>query len=378
MSELNSPGSHWFQRYILPGFAFKAVVIGGGYATGRELAEFFLPSGAWGGVFGMLLAALIWSVVAAVTFVFARQTGALDYRHFFRQLLGPFWFLYELAFVMMLVIVLAVFGAAAGTLGQVLLGLPVIAGTLALVAGIAGFTALGNDSVEALFKWVSFLLYGVYALFLGLALTHFGDRIAIAFSNHALGQTWFAGGVTYAGYNLIGAIAILPVTRHLRSDRDAVVAGLLAGPLAMTPALLFFICMAAWPEAKGVALPSDFLLNHLDMPIVRWAFQIMIFAALLESGTGTANAFIERIAGVFHDRGQVMSRKARLGVALVLLTFAVFLADRFGIIELIAKGYRFSAYVFLAIYVLPLLTIGLWRVTRPRSSAAPTMSPVVS
>ena len=34
-----------FQRFLLPAFAFKAVVIGGGYATGRELAEFFLPSG---------------------------------------------------------------------------------------------------------------------------------------------------------------------------------------------------------------------------------------------------------------------------------------------------------------------------------------------
>ena len=53
--------STWFQRFLLPGFAFKAVVIGGGYATGRELAEFFLPSGPWGGIAGMLLAMVIWS-----------------------------------------------------------------------------------------------------------------------------------------------------------------------------------------------------------------------------------------------------------------------------------------------------------------------------
>jgi len=50
-----------FQRFLLPGFAFKAVVIGGGYATGRELAEFFLPSGPWGGVAAMVLATVIWS-----------------------------------------------------------------------------------------------------------------------------------------------------------------------------------------------------------------------------------------------------------------------------------------------------------------------------
>ena len=46
----NPSKSSWFQRYLLPGLAFKAVVIGGGYATGRELAEFFLPSGPRGGL----------------------------------------------------------------------------------------------------------------------------------------------------------------------------------------------------------------------------------------------------------------------------------------------------------------------------------------
>ena len=48
---------------------------------------------------------------------------------------------------------------------------------------------------------------------------------------------WVVGGVTYASYNIVGAIVILPVLRHLTSDRDAVVAGLIAGPFAMLPAL---------------------------------------------------------------------------------------------------------------------------------------------
>ena len=56
-------GSSWFQRFLLPGLAFKAVVIGGGYATGRELAEFFLPGGPWGGLLGMVLAMLVWSLI---------------------------------------------------------------------------------------------------------------------------------------------------------------------------------------------------------------------------------------------------------------------------------------------------------------------------
>lgn len=63
--------STFFQRFLLPGFAFKAVVIGGGYATGRELVEFFLPSGPRGGLLGMLLAMLICSLICTLTFTFA-------------------------------------------------------------------------------------------------------------------------------------------------------------------------------------------------------------------------------------------------------------------------------------------------------------------
>src|SRR3546814_3426817 len=57
---------------------------------------------------------------------------------------------------------------------------------------------------------------------------------------------------------MIGAIVILPVTRHMLSARDAVAAGLLAGPLAMLPALLFFICMVAYyPAVQSEALRSE-------------------------------------------------------------------------------------------------------------------------
>src|ERR1700689_5832497 len=83
--------SSWFQRYLLPGFAFKAVVIGGGYATGRELAEFFLPSGPQGGLLAILLAMVIWSVVCAVTFCLASATKSWTFRTFFQPALGPFW-----------------------------------------------------------------------------------------------------------------------------------------------------------------------------------------------------------------------------------------------------------------------------------------------
>ena len=354
-----------FQRFLLPGFAFKAVVIGGGYATGRELAEFFLPSGPWGGVTAMLLATLIWSGVCVATFRFARAAGARDYQTFVRALLGPGWIVFEAAYVLFVILILAVFGAAAGAIAASL-GLPAMVGTLALMTSIALVVAYGNASVERLFTYVSFLLYGVYALFLLLALTHFGGLIVAGFSRHVPMEGWVTGGVTYASYNIIGAVVILPVLRHLTSDRDAVIAGLIAGPLAMLPALLFFCCMMAYyPQIGAVTLPSDFLLQRLDLPLFRLLFQLMIFAALLESGTGSVHAINERIGNAWRRRhGHSLGRGARLAIALVILTGCMFLAARFGLVALIANGYRLLAAMFLLVYVLPVLTIGIFKLRR--------------
>lgn len=360
-----------FQRFVLPGLAFKAVVIGGGYATGRELAEFFLPSGPWGGLFGMLLAMVIWSVICVATFLFARMAHALDYRTFFKHLLGRFAVLFELAYFPSIVLVLAVFGAAAGAIGHALFTWPPLYGTLCLVAGIGYFTMFGNSSVERLFKWVSIFLYVTYAVFLIIALTKFGGGIASSFAKTVPTTGWVAGGITYSAYNIIGAVVILPVLRHCASNADAVKAGLLAGPLAMLPAIVFFVCMCAFfPQIRGETLPSDFMLRQMNLPLFHLIFQAMIFSALLESGTGTVHSVNERIAWTFRRHGaRELPKSARLAIAAAMLVGSVFLADRFGLVTLIAKGYRMFAYAMLALYVAPLLTIGVWRLwAAPRVS----------
>jgi uncharacterized membrane protein YkvI len=358
----------WFQRYLLPGLAFKAVVIGGGYATGRELAEFFLPSGPQGGLLAILLAMLIWSTVCAATFCLARATASWDYRTFFKNLLGRFWILFEAAYLLFMVLILAVFGAAAGAIGAAVLDWPPLAGTLCLIACIIVFSAYGNTSVETLFKWVSIFLYGIYALFVGLSLSAFGGRILTNLTIPAPMDGWAAGGLTYASYNVVGAVIILPVLRHLRSHKDALVAGVLAGPLAMIPALLFFICMIAYyPQIAGEALPSDFLLKRLNFPAFHFLFQLMIFMALLESSTGFVHAINERVALAYAARRRrILPVAARVAITGVLLIGSIFLATRFGLVTLIARGYRALAYIFLAVFVLPVLTLGLRQLWKMR------------
>lgn len=360
----------WFKRLLLPGLAFKAVVIGGGYATGRELAEFFLSVGPRGGLLAILLATLLFSLLCAITFVVARRLQTYDYRSFFKQLLGPAWPLFELTYLLFVVLILAVYGAAAGAIGAAVFGAPDWVGTVTLMAGIAAVVAFGNNAVERLFRDVSYLLYGVYALFIIIALISFGDRVPGAFSAHPQTSGWALNGITYVGYNIIGAVVILPVLRHLASDRDAIVSGMFAGPLAMLPALLFFVPMVVfYPEVQEAALPSDFMLQKIGIPAFHLLFQAMIFAALLESGTSAVHAINERIGHAWEaHRGVSLSRRSRLVIALLLLIGCMFVANRFGLVALIANGYRALAYILLAVFVLPLLTVGLYRLRRPHQA----------
>jgi uncharacterized membrane protein YkvI len=377
--ELQRPGN-WFQRILLPGFVFKGVVIGGGYATGRELVEFFFGSGPMGALYGILLTMLIWSVVCAASFAFAHAVRAYDYRDFFRELLGPFWVLFELSYLALIVLIIAVIAAAAGATGTLLLGWPGWIGAGLLMGAIVAVCTFGSAGVERMFRFSSLFLYGVYALYLVLALSRFGDRATANLASGAPTDGWVTGGLFYASYNVIGVIAVLPFLVHQCSRRDAIVSGLLAGPLAMLPGLLFFLSMIAFYPAIGdEALPSNFLLAQIGAGWFTALFNMMLFVALLETGVGGVNAITNRVADAFQARYQ--ATLPRLGF-LVLSAAIVFgsgvVATQVGLIDLIAKGYGAFAYVMLAIFIVPLLTFGLWRLTRTAPETLPALSQEIS
>lgn len=365
-----------WQRVFLPSVVFMSVVIGGGYATGRELVEFFLRLGPTAALLGMALAALVWSVVFAASLEFARVTGSYDYRSFFRQLLGRGWILFEIVYLALLVLVLAVLGAATGEILRDLAGLPTWTGTTLFAALIVTLAWSGTAAIERFFSWWGGLLYVAYAVFFVLCVTSFGDAIAAALSAPAPpGATpgaWPASGLAYAAYNIAVVPALLYCARYQRSRRDSLVAGLLAGPVAMLPGMLFLVAMLAkYPEIVAAPIPLQVLLDALGARWLDVAMQIVIFGTLVQTGIGVVHGFNERLVGALAPRARSgAERRYRLGAACVLLLVSTVLAAKVGLIGLIARGYGYSGWAVLAVYVLPLLTLGLYRIAR-HGRAAP-------
>ncbi|KUK56547.1 MAG: hypothetical protein XD80_1860, partial [Synergistales bacterium 53_16] len=138
-----------YKKFILPGLISQSVIIAGGYGTGRELVEYFVNYGTLGGILGMLLVTTtLWALVFAVSYEFARTFQVYDYRSFFKELLGPGWVLYEICYIVLLLIVLGVVGAASGSIFMQSFGLPPMVGAGLFLIGIAALTYWGSFVIE--------------------------------------------------------------------------------------------------------------------------------------------------------------------------------------------------------------------------------------
>src|SRR3546814_5717172 len=97
---------------------------------------------------------LVWSAVLMASFELARVARAYYYRSFFRVLLGRGWFVFEIGYFLLMLVILAVMGAAAGQIVHSLFGLPKLVGSLAMIAA-TGAMLVFNSAVIHKFLIVS-------------------------------------------------------------------------------------------------------------------------------------------------------------------------------------------------------------------------------
>jgi len=350
------------RRYFLPGFLFQSVVIAGGYGTGAELSQFFLAQGPLGGLLAIVVATVLFSAVSMATFELARLWGAFDYRHFFQQLLGRGWWLFEVCYVGLLLIVLAVVAAASGEIMRDTFGLNYWVGVAAVMLAVGGLVFGGNDAIERFFSAWSFVLYGVYIIFFIWCFRVLGDDIVANLSAAPVGRGWAWAGLAYAGYNLAVIPPVLAALRLHETRRETFIAGALAGPIAMIPGLLFFLPMIGlYPELLEATVPSTVLLEALGSRGFQIAFQVVLFGTLIETGAGLIHAVNERIAGFQEDREGELAPWMRPAVAVGLLGLGTAISS-FGLTGLIARGYGTFTIGFIVVYVIPVLTIGVWKI----------------
>lgn len=362
--------STWFQRYLLPGFIVQSAVIAGAYGSGKELEQFFLGHGPIGGLLGMTVTMMVFSMVLMAAYEFARKFRLFDYRSFCKALLGPAWPLYEILYVLMMILVISIVGAVSGDILHDSFGFPTWVGVAGIMFLIAVIVFFGSTAVEKVLATWSFVLFGTYLSFLGWHLVQHGGQIAQNMTAFDVGAGWAKSGLAYSGYNLAAVPALVFCIRHQQKRSEALIAGALAGPLAMLPAMLFFVAMIGQYDLLIAAgddgpLPVTILMDALQgAEFFVYLFPIVLFGTFVETGVAFIHGVNERIDHTFAEKGVHMPNWVRPAVALIILFTAVVLADAIGLTGLVAKGYGTITWGFLLVFVLPLLTYGVWLIWR--------------
>jgi uncharacterized membrane protein YkvI len=303
-------------------------------------------------------------VILAVTFEFARTFETYDYRSLLMNLLGRFWFSFELFYVTLLVVVLAVVGSAAGVLLRDFFGVPYLIGVILMLGAVGFLTFKGSGLIEKSFSVWSILIYLVYISFLVVSVLRFGDDIG---SSLASGETlpgWALGGFKYGLYNMCVIPAILFCVRHIETRRQAVSAGLIAAVIGILPAFFFYVAiLGQYPGVVTQEIPAVFVLERAGVPALLVVFVIMLFGTLIQTGTGFIHGVNQRIEHTLASRGKEFPDWQRPVIAIVLLLLSLGLA-KFGIIALVARGYGLMSWGVFVIYFVPLVTVGLHKIVR--------------
>lgn len=350
-------------RLLVPGLVLQAVMVGGGYATGRELVSFFLVNGPLSAITGMAVTAVLFSVTAIIAFELARLHSAFDYRSFCKTFMGRWWFLFEIGYIGALLLSLSVITAAAGELAVTALGLNPTLGAVLFVAVVALLLGLGTDWIERIITLWSVVFYGAYAaMFIAVFHLH-GDKMLAALPSEPLRVIpAISGGVSFTGYNITIVAILIFVARNLGTRKQALWAGALTGPLILIPGFAFLLTLTAfYPQINDMALPVGYVLEAVGNTPLTGMINVIVSCALMKTGLALLHGLNERIAGAWQGERAAMPGYVRPAIAIAAMTIATLAATGIGLIDLIGKGYRYSGYYFVLIFLVPLFTLGLKR-----------------
>lgn len=365
-----------YAKYILPGVLLQSVLIGGGYATGREIYSYGAKFGAMGWISGLTIG-IGFALFAFLTFEICRIYKVYDYKNYIKQVIGPLWPVMDVLTVLIAIMLIAVMAAATGSIFEQV-GLPNFLGAVVIVllCGLLNFK--GSKVIEKFESVGTILLYGGYILFTIIVLISKGSNISQVFA--AADTSAYDGkvtlglciwtGILYVAYNINSIpMGMFSLTRQTKR-KETFFSGLIAGLLMVIPWFLSYFAMMCFYGDTSI-VGADVATPWMEMikavnggPVLLALFSIVMGWTLVETATGCIHMIIDRFDIALEERGNARLTDKKRGLITVITLLAALLLSRIGVVTLIEKGYSYLSYGFILFYLLPTLFIGGYKIIR--------------
>lgn len=360
------------------GFVWFTSQFGGGFASGTQLYQYFINFGIWC-LLTPAIAQLFQAFFQWYALRFAFDNKTANYREFCDLFYGKarvvFSNLYELVYLMLILLAPSIAFATGGSTLNELTGIPYILCTVLVGVCIFVVALMNTDMIRKAATVVSYvLIIGILCVFLPNIAAQWGDIVS-SISQMAAGTlpvgSQESGGFGSALWNclLYGAYHVASIGLYVahaqkfenrRQCVTSMVYGFIINTVVITLVAVGLLAVAMNPELPNYSVYTLlFAQCGVAADILAPVVSILIILGSVFSGVNMITGFVNRVVTGLEKKesGETASKKRKLrtvitALACTLITFAI---AQFGLLPLVRQGYSYLGFACILVIVIPFL-----------------------
>ncbi len=357
---------------------------GAGFASGTQELQYFANHG-WFGVFVPIITFAIIAFTYYIGLETARQTDKWGYDLWSKEAFGSASkFLtpaMDFSIIITTIAATAATIATGGLLGNQYLGLPVAVGSIAMFIIVTILCIFGENLVRKNAMIMTSAILVIISIVLVAGLIKFAPDIARLFREGYVNPNsakWSISGsadtvpgnignsilwgLTYAGFQIsaIGGIAASFKGGNFKQEaKGAMMMGAVINIL-----MLVGICLLIFSQMPHIyldeatrKLPTVFIVNQLNIPVLAVLYPILLFLALITTAVGFTFGMVQRLDPYVLKNmdSKPVLRKAIISFVCLLVCYAV---SKLGLMWVVQVAYKYLGIFNWAFIILPLWILG--------------------
>ena len=351
-------------------FIWFTTQFGGGFASGRQIIDYFVSYG-WYAVFTPVLAQALMAIIFYFVLKMAFQHRLRNYSEYTKKLYGragsvmcP---LFELIFNMTLCVATAVAFATGGSTLTEVTGIPYIVSTLIIAVIMFVLTIFGYTLVQKAATFMSvFIVAGMLVVFVP-NIIHLSDSFGANFTaleeqSKPLGTAMWVM-FLYVAFQVPALGAYVAHVQSFSNEREigwSMFIGFLVNSAMIMLTGIGMMAIYTVPGSLTDPLPILVMVkNGVGADILRPVISALIFLGALSTGVSFVYGIVNRLTDWVgrNDTPEVQVARARsrsmlFSLLYIVLTFSI---AQFGLIPLVAKGYSYCGMGAIFIVIIPVL-----------------------
>lgn len=331
------------------GGAFVGLTIGGGFASGQEIMQFFLSYG-WHGLFGVVVASILFAFLGMNIATLGYSLKTTSHKEVVLFIAGPTIgaVIDCLITVFAFCITVAMFAGAASAL-EVLFGINGIIGGL-LMMGLTVVTLMLN--VEKIMAVLAFAVPFLILIIVSIAIfsvatmdgniTDYAQAADLSVNGH-----WWMGAILYVSYNLAVGLPMLAVMGSTAKNKQeaglgGVIGGLLLGGLIF---LVYIVLLFNINIILGKPMPTLIIAMNIH-PFIGMVMAVALIVMIYSTSVGVLYSFVVRF---------VSPKSKTYKPFAIFSALTAFFASFIGFTTIVGTVYAIMGYLGLVI-----MTVILW------------------